>query len=78
MQDAQYWLNEFWSGLSVLDLVGGSVLGTLLGLVLGIAGWRWLHRLVGCSGASAGITGCWPATWCCCRWPLPSSACSWA
>ncbi|MBN7829989.1 hypothetical protein J5H37_13895 [Stenotrophomonas maltophilia] len=44
MQDAQYWLNEFWSGLSVLDLVGGSVLGTLLGLVLGSAGWRWLHR----------------------------------
>ncbi|WP_329922663.1 hypothetical protein [Stenotrophomonas geniculata] len=44
MQDAQYWLNEFWSGLSVLDLVGGSVLGTLFGLVLGILGWRWLHR----------------------------------
>jgi hypothetical protein len=44
MQDAQYWLNEFWSGLSVLDLLGGSVLGTLLGLVLGILGWRWLHR----------------------------------
>ncbi|WP_282256577.1 hypothetical protein [Stenotrophomonas sp. PS02299] len=44
MQDAQYWLNEFWSGLSVLDLVGGSVLGTLLGLVLGILAWRGLHR----------------------------------
>ena len=44
MQDAQYWLNEFWTGLSVLDLLGGSVLGTLLGLVLGIFAWRWLHR----------------------------------
>ncbi|KAG1270098.1 hypothetical protein G6F65_013372 [Rhizopus arrhizus] len=44
MQDAQYWLNEFWTGLSVLDLLGGSVLGTLLGLALGILGWRWLHR----------------------------------
>ncbi|WP_295568441.1 hypothetical protein [uncultured Stenotrophomonas sp.] len=44
MQDAQYWLNEFWSGLSLLDLLGGSLLGTLLGLVLGLLGWRWLHR----------------------------------
>lgn len=44
MQDAQYWLGEFWTGLSVLDLIGGSVLGTLLGLVLGIFAWRWLHR----------------------------------
>ncbi|WP_414496212.1 hypothetical protein [Stenotrophomonas maltophilia] len=44
MQDAQYWLNEFWTGLSVLDLVGGSVLGTLFGLVLGVLGWHWLHR----------------------------------
>ncbi|MDN8646786.1 hypothetical protein Q0S19_20165 [Stenotrophomonas indicatrix] len=44
MQEAQYWLGEFWTGLSVLDLIGGSVLGTLLGLVLGIFAWRGLHR----------------------------------
>lgn len=44
MQEAQYWLGEFWTGLSVLDLIGGSVLGTLLGLALGIFAWRWLHR----------------------------------
>ena len=44
MQDTQYWLNEFWTGLSVLDLVGGSLLGLVCGLVPGILAWRWLHR----------------------------------
>lgn len=60
MQDAQYWVMEFWSGLSLLDLLWGSVLGALLGLALGVAGWvalarrgglarrrPWHHRLVG-------------------------------
>lgn len=59
MQDAQYWVMEFWNGLSVLDLVGGSVLGVTLGLILGVAAWialarrgglarrrRWHHWLV--------------------------------
>ena len=50
MQEAQYWLNEFWAGLSLFDLALGSVLGTLLGLMAGLAFWyllyrrRWLHR----------------------------------
>ncbi|MBS9726909.1 hypothetical protein JR047_22080, partial [Pseudomonas stutzeri] len=44
MQDAQYWLNEFWAGLSVLDLALGSVLGTLLGLIAGLAVWYGLRR----------------------------------
>ena len=50
MQEAQYWLNEFWAGLSVFDLALGSVLGTLLGLLAGLGLWyalhrrRWLHR----------------------------------
>ncbi|HFK2921898.1 TPA: hypothetical protein ACGY72_003100 [Stenotrophomonas maltophilia] len=44
MQDAQYWLNEFWAGLSVLDLALGSVLGTVLGLIAGLAVWYGLHR----------------------------------
>lgn len=44
VQDAQYWAMEFWNGLSVLDLVGGSVLGTLLGLVLGVVAWVALAR----------------------------------
>ena len=32
VQDAQYWVMEFWNRLSVLDLIGGSVLGAALGL----------------------------------------------
>ncbi|MHC1669261.1 hypothetical protein ACODUO_08845 [Stenotrophomonas maltophilia] len=44
MQDVQYWLNEFWAGLSVLDLAVGSVLGALLGLMVGLAGWYALRR----------------------------------
>lgn len=44
MQDAQYWMMEFWTGLSLLDLVGGSLLGTLVGLGLGIAIWLAMHR----------------------------------
>ncbi|HDS1037533.1 TPA: hypothetical protein QDZ42_000817 [Stenotrophomonas maltophilia] len=44
MQEAQYWLNEFWAGLSVLDLVAGSVLGTLLGLGIGLGLWYAAHR----------------------------------
>ncbi|WP_449467818.1 hypothetical protein [Stenotrophomonas humi] len=44
MQDAQYWLGEFWTGLSLMDLLGGALLGTLVGLVLGIATWAVLHR----------------------------------
>ncbi|WP_313179524.1 hypothetical protein [Stenotrophomonas sp.] len=44
MQEAQYWLNEFWSGLSLLDLVAGSVLGTLLGLGIGLGLWYAAHR----------------------------------
>lgn len=50
MQDAQYWMMEFWTGLSVLDLIGGAVIGTLIGLLLGITTWfalrrrRWLAR----------------------------------
>lgn len=43
MQDAQYWMTEFWAGLSLLDLVGGTVLGGALGLLLGILTWRLLH-----------------------------------
>jgi hypothetical protein len=50
VQDAHYWMMEFWTGLSLLDLIGGSLLGTVLGLLLGIATWyalrrrQWLHR----------------------------------
>lgn len=44
MQDAHYWLMEFWTGLSLLDLIGGSLLGTFIGLALGIVTWRALHR----------------------------------
>lgn len=44
MQEAQCWLNEFWAGLSVLDLAVGSVLGSLLGLSVGLAMWYALHR----------------------------------
>ncbi|MGH8054917.1 MAG: hypothetical protein ACREP4_13465 [Stenotrophomonas sp.] len=61
MQDAQYWMQEFWAGLSLIDLLGGALLGTLLGLALGIATWmvlrrcnwllrqrRWHHALIAC------------------------------
>lgn len=44
MQDAQYWMMEFWTGLSLLDLVGGTVLGAFVGLLLGIATWLAMHR----------------------------------
>ncbi len=44
MQDAHYWAMEFWNGLSVLDLIGGSVLGTVVGLALGVAVWVLLAR----------------------------------
>ncbi len=50
MQEALYWSNEFWAGLSVFDLALGGVLGTLLGLMIGLTLWyllhrrRWLHR----------------------------------
>lgn len=44
MQDAQYWMMEFWTGLSLLDLIGGSLIGTLVGLGLGIATWLAMHR----------------------------------
>lgn len=44
MQEAHYWMMEFWTGLSLLDLIGGSILGTLFGLTLGIATWWTLHR----------------------------------
>jgi len=59
VQDARYWAVEFWNGLSLLDLVGGALLGTILGLALGVAVWivlarrgglarrrRWHHWLV--------------------------------
>ncbi len=45
MQDAQYWLVEFWNGLSVWSLLGGAVLGTIAGLLLGVAVWMLLRRL---------------------------------
>lgn len=44
MQDAQYGWGEFWTGLSVFDLVAGTLLGTVVGLALGIAWWRVMHR----------------------------------
>lgn len=44
MQEAHYWMMEFWTGLSLLDLIGGSLIGTVLGLVLGIATWWCMHR----------------------------------
>ena len=44
MQDAQFWMMEFWTGLSLLDLIGGSLIGTLVGLGLGIATWLAMHR----------------------------------
>lgn len=44
MQDAQYWAMEFWNGLSVLDLIGGALIGTVLGLALGVAVWIVLAR----------------------------------
>lgn len=44
VQEAQFWMKEFWTGLSLLDLVGGSILGTLAGLLAGIACWYALRR----------------------------------
>ena len=44
MQEAQFWMMEFWTGLSLLDLIGGAVLGTLVGLLLGIGTWLAMHR----------------------------------
>lgn len=44
MQDAQYWMMEFWTGLSLFDLIGGTVLGTLIGLLLGIGTWLAMRR----------------------------------
>jgi hypothetical protein len=44
VQDAQFWIWEFWTGLSLVDLLGGAVLGALLGLLLGIATWVVLRR----------------------------------
>jgi hypothetical protein len=35
---------EFWTGLSLLDLIGGTVLGTVIGLLLGIATWLAMRR----------------------------------
>lgn len=44
MQDAQFWMMEFWTGLSLFDLIGGGLLGTVIGLALGIATWLAMHR----------------------------------
>ncbi|MEG2806167.1 hypothetical protein [Stenotrophomonas sp.] len=44
MQEAHYWMMEFWTGLSLRDLIGGSVLGTVIGLLLGIGVWLAMRR----------------------------------
>lgn len=44
MHEVPTWLVEFWNGLSLLDLIGCTLLGALLGIALGVLTWRWLRR----------------------------------
>lgn len=44
MDDVGEFSRHFWQGLSLLDLLGFSVLGLLAGLVAGGAWWWWMQR----------------------------------